>query len=225
MLVRIFLLVAMSFMTVSSHACGVDQSANRKMNADGKVCPETFINSSGPSQDEMQITIDRSYQARFGIRVPAAFDLMVPSRPDIITRVKYPDEITAVYVQVLFASFIGGLLSSLDVYPLRISEGKSITRRRTMSRLFITQIFSDLTQRFMEKEIDGVQTYDLDDHDSIVLSGSYLDPRSGPVAIRIYGVMPKSSKHGLMFFERRYLARAPNDEGFAETVVRSVQFK
>ncbi|MEO1746227.1 MAG: hypothetical protein AAFR13_06825 [Pseudomonadota bacterium] len=143
---------------------------------------------------------------------------------DTAFNVELPDRVDGVYARVSFSTLADGQYETLDVTPLRIAAGRPAERSQIMSRLFITRVFADLTNRYINKTLEGVNLYLLPAYDAVVLNGTYWDPKAGDVAIRIYGVMPKDNENGLLFYERRFVERAGDAERLAEAVVRSVVF-
>ncbi|QBK30550.1 hypothetical protein [Roseitalea porphyridii] len=73
--------------------------------------------------------------------------------------------------------------------------------------------------------LEGVGIYTLSGTHAVVLNGTYRDPRAGDIAVRIYGIMHKRGVNGLIFYERRYVERAPASARFSEQIVRSVVFQ
>lgn len=73
--------------------------------------------------------------------------------------------------------------------------------------------------------LEGVGINALSGTHAVLLNGTYRDPRAGDIAVRIYGIMPKRGENGLIFYERRYVERAPASASFSEQIVRSVAFQ
>ena len=208
-----------------SAPAGAVWEANRKMRGAGAVTPILTAGEAEPVTASAEVRVDSAYQSRFGFLVPQAFALQLPPTGDVQVHIAYPDTIEGAYARISFSTFAGGLVEELDVIPLRIAEGEAHSRRRIMSRLLITRVFADLTRRYINKSLEGVNLYALPGTDAVVLNGTYWDPGAGAIAVRIYGVMPKDSEHGLLFYERRYTDRAGNADRLAEAVVRSVTFE
>lgn len=171
------------------------------------------------------ITVDSDFEDRFGFLVPQPFSLDLPDPGDGEINVAYPDTADGVYLRISISTLADGLVEELDVVPLRIGAQGASARRHAMSRLFITRVFADLTQRYINKSLEGVSIYALSGTHAVVLNGTYWDPRAGDIAVRIYGIMPKRGVNGLIFYERRYVERAPASARFSEQIVRSVVFE
>lgn len=171
------------------------------------------------------LTVDSDFEDRFGFLVPQPFSLDLPDPGDGEINVAYPDTADGVYLRISISTLADGLVEELDVIPLRIGAQGASARRHAMSRLFITRVFADLTQRYINKSLEGVSIYALSGTHAVVLNGTYWDPRAGDIAVRIYGVMPARGENGLIFYERRYVERAPASARFSEQIVRSVVFQ
>lgn len=198
---------------------------NRKMNV-------PVFNATHPTSitrvqagDAPVLRVDELFAERFGYQVPNPFSLSLPRQDaNTIINVQLPDRVDDVYARISFSSLAAGEYETLDITPLRIGEGSSAQRRQTMSQLLITRVFADLTARYINKRLDGVNLYFMAGFDSVVLNGTYWDPKAGDIAVRIYAVMPKDDENGLLFYERRVVERAQGAERLAEAVVRSVVF-
>ncbi|MEQ8588932.1 hypothetical protein [Roseitalea porphyridii] len=171
------------------------------------------------------LTVDSDFEDRFGFLVPQPFSLDLPDPGDGEINVAYPDTADGVYLRISISTLADGLVEELDVVPLRIGAQGASARRHAMSRLFITRVFADLTQRYINKSLEGVSIYALSGTHAVVLNGTYWDPRAGDIAVRIYGIMPALGENGLIFYERRYAERAPASARFSEQIVRSVTFQ
>lgn len=171
------------------------------------------------------LTVDSDFEDRFGFLVPQPFSLDLPDPGDGEINVAYPDTADGVYLRISISTLADGLVEELDVVPLRIGAQGASARRHAMSRLFITRVFADLTQRYINKSLEGVSIYALSGTHAVVLNGTYWDPRAGDIAVRIYGIMPALGENGLIFYERRYAERAPASARFSEQIVRSVAFQ
>lgn len=203
-------------------------AANRKMHtalvqdgSDDAVLPVTAVS---PAAQSRLITVDSAFESQFGFLVPQPFALHLPKDSDGQINAAFPDTIEGVYLRISFSTLADGLVEELDVIPLRIADGEASRRRHIMSRLLITRVFADLTSRYINKSLDGVNIYALSGTDAVVLNGTYWDPRAGNIAVRIYAIMPKGGEDGLIFYERRYIERAPQADRLSEQVVRSVTF-
>ena len=171
------------------------------------------------------LTVDSAFEDEYGFLVPRPFVLDLPDAGDGQVNVAYPDTVEGAYLRISFSTLADGLVEELDVIPLRIRAETASARRHLMSQLFITQVFADLTQRYINKSLEGVNIYALAGTHAVVLNGTYWDPGAGDIAVRIYGVMPSTGEDGLIFYERRYVDRAPDAARLSEKVVRSVRFR
>jgi len=201
-------------------------AANRIFSASATASDVSSGKRAGlPVAGARTITVDSAFEDRFGFLVPQPFSLDLPDPGDGEINVAYPDTADGVYLRISISTLADGLVEELDVIPLRIGAQGASARRHAISRLFITRVFADLTQRYINKSLEGVSIYALSGTHAVVLNGTYWDPRAGDIAVHIYGIMPARGENGLIFHERRYVERAPASARFSEHIVRSVVFQ
>ncbi|MEO0543182.1 MAG: hypothetical protein AAFY99_05120 [Pseudomonadota bacterium] len=202
---------------------------NRKISDSSDTVPHAPENSAQSSPAGRALFFDRSFQDKYGVYVPIPFELTLPTATDAIIDVEFPKrDLSATgrqaYARILFASYSTGLYSTLDIFPMAIERQARLRLQRQMAHSTLPQAFSQLTRNHVDAAIQHTKAYRLGHHSLVVLSGTYSDPERGLVDVRVYGVIPQRSKHGLLLFERRRADRTQGDNGLAEQVIRSLRF-
>lgn len=139
-------------------------------------------------------TFDAGYTERFGIAVPADFEIGLPQRDDVDLIADGQPEGGA-FVKFTYATaseprqFVENMQIVRGSFPVESNaENPALARLQSIDALLRTQAFPAAVQGFTNAEIIGSRVTEINGLNSVELVGTYVDPSIGLMGLRIVGL-------------------------------------